>query len=61
MFTIGRENPDWVSLNLCVLICIECSGIHRSLGVHLSKVSLFNMCIELMKNLNKIYLSRFDR
>ena len=34
----GEDYPDWVSLNLCVLICIECSGIHRSLGVHVSKV-----------------------
>ena len=31
--------PDWASLNLGVLLCIQCSGIHRSLGVHLSKVS----------------------
>jgi hypothetical protein len=35
----GAPNPDWVSLNLGVLVCIECSGIHRSLGVHVSKVS----------------------
>lgn len=32
------ENPDWVSLNLGIVICIECSGIHRSLGTHISKV-----------------------
>jgi Putative GTPase activating protein for Arf/Ankyrin repeat len=31
-------NPEWVSLNLCVVFCKECSGIHRSLGVHCSKV-----------------------
>mmetsp|Transcript_20065 Transcript_20065/g.29016 ORF Transcript_20065/g.29016 Transcript_20065/m.29016 type:complete len:525 (-) Transcript_20065:94-1668(-) len=34
----GAEDPDWVSLNLGVLVCIECSGVHRSLGVHVSKV-----------------------
>ncbi|EME80208.1 uncharacterized protein MYCFIDRAFT_208514 [Pseudocercospora fijiensis CIRAD86] len=29
---------DWCSINLGVLLCIECSGIHRSLGTHISKV-----------------------
>ncbi|XP_035010931.2 BAR_ACAPs and ArfGap_ACAP domain-containing protein [Hippoglossus stenolepis] len=34
----GEEEPRWASINLGVTMCIECSGIHRSLGVHLSKV-----------------------
>ena len=34
----GASGPDWCSLNLGVVICIQCSGIHRSLGVHVSKV-----------------------
>lgn len=31
-------DPDWASLNIGVLMCIECSGIHRNLGSHISKV-----------------------
>ncbi|XP_040059697.2 arf-GAP with coiled-coil, ANK repeat and PH domain-containing protein 3 isoform X2 [Gasterosteus aculeatus] len=34
----GQTAPCWASINLGVLLCIECSGIHRSLGVHCSKV-----------------------
>uniref|UniRef100_I3KTC3 Arf-GAP with coiled-coil, ANK repeat and PH domain-containing protein n=1 Tax=Oreochromis niloticus TaxID=8128 RepID=I3KTC3_ORENI len=34
----GQTAPCWASINLGVLLCIECSGIHRSLGVHFSKV-----------------------
>uniref|UniRef100_A0A8C9WI51 ArfGAP with GTPase domain, ankyrin repeat and PH domain 2 n=1 Tax=Scleropages formosus TaxID=113540 RepID=A0A8C9WI51_SCLFO len=34
----GAANPTWASLNLGALICIECSGIHRNLGTHLSRV-----------------------
>lgn len=34
----STPRPDWASINLGILVCIECSGIHRSLGVHVSKV-----------------------
>ncbi|XP_010555882.1 PREDICTED: ADP-ribosylation factor GTPase-activating protein AGD3-like isoform X2 [Tarenaya hassleriana] len=34
----GAPEPDWASLNLGILVCIECSGVHRNLGVHISKV-----------------------
>ncbi|XP_063162269.1 arf-GAP with coiled-coil, ANK repeat and PH domain-containing protein 2 [Candoia aspera] len=34
----GLADPRWASINLGVTLCIECSGIHRSLGVHFSKV-----------------------
>ncbi|GAM26708.1 hypothetical protein SAMD00019534_098830 [Acytostelium subglobosum LB1] len=31
-------DPDWASINLGVIICKVCSGVHRSLGTHISKV-----------------------
>lgn len=34
----GLPNPSWVSTNLGVLLCIECSGVHRSLGCQVSRV-----------------------
>ncbi|XP_008566359.1 PREDICTED: arf-GAP with coiled-coil, ANK repeat and PH domain-containing protein 2 isoform X1 [Galeopterus variegatus] len=34
----GLADPRWASINLGITLCIECSGIHRSLGVHFSKV-----------------------
>ncbi|XP_040048356.1 arf-GAP with coiled-coil, ANK repeat and PH domain-containing protein 3 isoform X5 [Gasterosteus aculeatus] len=34
----GQADPRWASINLGILLCIECSGIHRSLGVQCSKV-----------------------
>ena len=34
----GSPDPKWASINLGITLCIECSGIHRSLGVHVSKV-----------------------
>eukprot|EP00752_Nemacystus_decipiens_P002697 g2518.t1 len=34
----GARDPEWSSISLGVMMCIECSGIHRSMGVHVSKV-----------------------
>ncbi|KAG9063093.1 hypothetical protein KI688_004693 [Linnemannia hyalina] len=39
----GAKNPDWCVINLGIIICIECSGIHRSLGTHISKVRSFTL------------------
>uniref|UniRef100_K7G2D2 Arf-GAP with coiled-coil, ANK repeat and PH domain-containing protein n=1 Tax=Pelodiscus sinensis TaxID=13735 RepID=K7G2D2_PELSI len=63
--------PEWASINLGITLCIECSGIHRSLGVHFSKVrsltldswepELVKLMCELGNSaLNRIYEARVD-
>lgn len=63
--------PEWASINLGISLCIECSGIHRSLGVHFSKVRSLTLdswepeLIKLMCELgnatiNRIYEARIE-
>ena len=37
MYTLLAD-ATWLSTNFGVIICIECSGIHREMGVHVSKI-----------------------
>ncbi|XP_053315564.1 arf-GAP with coiled-coil, ANK repeat and PH domain-containing protein 2 [Spea bombifrons] len=68
----GLPDPRWASINLGIALCIECSGIHRSLGVHFSKVRSLTLdtwepeLIKLMCELgndvvNGIYEARVDK
>ncbi|XP_053198967.1 arf-GAP with coiled-coil, ANK repeat and PH domain-containing protein 1 isoform X2 [Scomber japonicus] len=67
----GEPGPEWASINLGITLCIICSGIHRSLGVHFSKVRSLTLdswepeLIKLMCELgntviNRIYEARIN-
>ncbi|XP_050275818.1 ADP-ribosylation factor GTPase-activating protein AGD4-like isoform X3 [Quercus robur] len=43
----STSEPDWASLNLGILLCIECSGVHRNLGVHISKVRSLTLDVKV--------------
>ena len=35
-FDCGSPCPKWTSKNFGVFVCLDCSGVHRSFGVHVS-------------------------
>lgn len=39
----GSLNPDWASVTYGVLLCVQCSGRHRSYGVATSRVRSISM------------------
>jgi Arf-GAP/SH3 domain/ANK repeat/PH domain-containing protein len=37
-YRVSFADATWLSTNLGVIVCIECSGIHREMGVHVTKI-----------------------
>lgn len=33
-----QKKPTWASINIGVFLCLQCAGIHRDMGVHITKV-----------------------
>ncbi|KAL1845616.1 hypothetical protein Plec18170_009686 [Paecilomyces lecythidis] len=46
----STSKVEWVSINLGIILCIECSGIHRSLGTHISKVRSLTLDVNSFSN-----------
>ncbi|XP_075622502.1 arf-GAP with Rho-GAP domain, ANK repeat and PH domain-containing protein 3 isoform X1 [Balearica regulorum gibbericeps] len=44
------QTPDWASINLCVVICKQCAGQHRSLGSNISKVQSLKLDTSVWSN-----------
>ena len=55
----GSPNPQWASSTLGIFICYQCSGLHRSFGVHLTFVRSLNMDLWTPKQIEVMKVNPF--
>ena len=63
------DNPKWASVNIGIFLCVQCAGIHRELGVHITQVheprpQAFSLALcldDLMCNFGQYFVNRYDR
>ena len=51
-----KTSPTWASVNLGVFVCINCSGCHREIGVHITKIRSVNLDVWPKEILNNFKL-----
>jgi len=64
----GASHPQWAALSYGALVCLQCAGVHRSLGVNISTVRSVTMdhwryeeVVKMMEGGNRQLSTFFDR
>ncbi|KAI0984965.1 hypothetical protein GJ496_010523 [Pomphorhynchus laevis] len=57
----SAPDPEWASINLGILVCIDCSGSHRDLGTHISRIRSLDLDIwnEELQTIMKSFGNQF--
>ena len=59
------KTPRWASLSYASFVCLRCSGVHRSFGVHITKIKSVNLdkwpleAVEMYKHFNNMIVNSY--